>query len=278
MLFSTAGTAGKARLTIAPDGPPGEGSGLQEHIRGETGGRRGPAGRHRAASGGPRRGSGRGRRQGEPERQAVSPTACRSGPPGPGLPIKKERLVLQQTSNYQLSQWDAEDRILREDFNGDNSKLDEALKSQAEALAAETAAREAGDAAMAEQVGLHTIKTVTQTGNDMAMMVDLSDIDWSQWKAVHIFMELQGTGYFRPNFSSASATSETFAVPGKKCLTLLTMHGGVECVSGILCGYNKPIILGPCITYQNLTYVVLRCSDDNYNIYQGSKVTVKGER
>lgn len=135
MLFSTAGTAGKARLTIAPDGPPGEGSGLQEHIRGETGGRRGPAGRHRAASGGPRRGSGRGRRQGEPEWQAVSPTACRSGPPGPGLPMKKERLVLQQTSNYQLSQWDAEDRIQREDFNSDNAKVDAALKAQAETVA-----------------------------------------------------------------------------------------------------------------------------------------------
>lgn len=142
MLFSTAGTAGKARLTIAPDGPPGEGSGLQEHIRGETGGRRGPAGRHRAASGGPRRGSGRGRRQGEPERQAVSPTACRSGPPGPGLPIKKERLVLQQTSNYQLSQWDAEDRIQRADFNSDNAKVDTALveaKTERDALTAAVA-------------------------------------------------------------------------------------------------------------------------------------------
>lgn len=134
MLFSTVSTAGKARLTIAPDGPPGEGSGLQEHICGETGGRRGPAGKHRAASGGPRRGSGRGRRQGEPEWQAVSPTACRSGPPGPGLPIKKERLVLQQTSNYQLSQWDAEDRIQREDFNSDNAKVDAALAALSDTL------------------------------------------------------------------------------------------------------------------------------------------------
>lgn len=185
---------------------------------------------------------------------------------------------MNQTENYGMNQWELTDRIRMEDFNGDNAKIDAALKSQAEALAAETAAREAADTALAEQVGLHTIKTVTQPGNDMAMMVDLSDIDWSQWKAVHIFMELQGTGYFHPNFSGASATSETFAVPGKKCLTLLNMHGGVECVSGILCGYNKPIILGPCITYQNLTYVVLRCSEDNYSIYQGSKVTIKGEK
>lgn len=163
MLFSTAGTAGKARLTIAPDGPPGEGRGLQEHIRGETGGRRGPAGRHRAASGGPRRGSGRGRRQGKPEWQAVSPTACRSGPPGPGLPIKKERLVLQQTSNYQLSQWDAEDRIQREDFNSDNAKVDAALKSQMDALAAEQTAREAL-AAVVAKCGNCQIYTTSYTG------------------------------------------------------------------------------------------------------------------
>ena len=43
---------------------------------------------------------------------------------------------MNQTSNYQLNQWDAEDRILREDFNRDNEKIDAAL-------AAEAAAREA---------------------------------------------------------------------------------------------------------------------------------------
>ena len=34
---------------------------------------------------------------------------------------------MKQTSNYQLNQWDPEDRILREDFNADNSKIDAAL-------------------------------------------------------------------------------------------------------------------------------------------------------
>ena len=34
---------------------------------------------------------------------------------------------MRQTANYQLSQWDAEDRILREDFNRDNEKIDEAV-------------------------------------------------------------------------------------------------------------------------------------------------------
>ena len=34
---------------------------------------------------------------------------------------------MNQTNNYQLSQWDPEDRILRTDFNSDNAKIDEAL-------------------------------------------------------------------------------------------------------------------------------------------------------
>lgn len=229
MLFSTAGTAGKARLTIAPDGPPGEGSGLQEHIRGETGGRRGPAGRHRAASGGPRRGSGRGRRQGEPEWQAVSPTACRSGPPGPGLPIKKERLVLQQTSNYQLSQWDAEDRILREDFNGDNSKLDEALKSQAEALAAETAARKAADCYV-------KLMDLTLTENTQKWDIDMSGIDLTQYQKLVIYPRLSSNSY-QPVYLHINGKTSGYYGPGNDtscCGSICTMND------------DNPVIFGMC--------------------------------
>lgn len=43
---------------------------------------------------------------------------------------------MNQTTNYQLSQWDGEDRILREDFNADNVKIDAALKAEAAARAA----------------------------------------------------------------------------------------------------------------------------------------------
>ena len=41
-----------------------------------------------------------------------------------------------QTPNYQLSQWSGDDRILMEDFNADNAKIDAALKANADALAA----------------------------------------------------------------------------------------------------------------------------------------------
>ena len=35
---------------------------------------------------------------------------------------------MTKTQHYQLNQWDAGDRVLREDFNADNAKIDEALK------------------------------------------------------------------------------------------------------------------------------------------------------
>ena len=34
---------------------------------------------------------------------------------------------MNQTTNYQLNQWDPDDKVLRTDFNADNAKLDAAL-------------------------------------------------------------------------------------------------------------------------------------------------------
>ena len=47
---------------------------------------------------------------------------------------------MNHTTNYQLSQWESTDRILMSDFNGDNAKIDAALKEHDDELAALTAA------------------------------------------------------------------------------------------------------------------------------------------
>ena len=36
---------------------------------------------------------------------------------------------MTKTTNYQLNQWDATDRVLRTDFNSDNQKIEEALEA-----------------------------------------------------------------------------------------------------------------------------------------------------
>ena len=42
---------------------------------------------------------------------------------------------MEQTANYGLNQWDAGDRIMREDFNADNAKVDQALGALAATVA-----------------------------------------------------------------------------------------------------------------------------------------------
>ena len=39
---------------------------------------------------------------------------------------------MRKTANYQLNQWDPEDRILREEFNGDNERIDAAIRGVAD--------------------------------------------------------------------------------------------------------------------------------------------------
>ena len=47
---------------------------------------------------------------------------------------------MHTTTNYQLCQWEGTDRILMENFNGDNQKVDAALKANADAAASAAAA------------------------------------------------------------------------------------------------------------------------------------------
>ena len=60
---------------------------------------------------------------------------------------------MNKTANFQLTQWEKTDRIMMEDFNRDNAAIDAALKSNADKVAAETAAREAGISALQTALG-----------------------------------------------------------------------------------------------------------------------------
>ena len=72
-----------------------------------------------------------------PEALAVCP---------PGGDPRERGMFLNQTANYGLTQWEATDRILMEDFNSDNTKTDAALKENADNIAAlETAVAEKGN-------------------------------------------------------------------------------------------------------------------------------------
>ena len=82
---------------------------------------------------------------------------------------------MTKTTNYQLNQWDATDRVLRTDFNSDNQKIDAAI--------AEVRAE--------NPLAVLRVLTATQTANQT---LDLSWADWEAYREIHIYFDL--------NFSS----------------------------------------------------------------------------
>ena len=75
---------------------------------------------------------------------------------------------MTKTTNYQLPKWEKTDRIQMSDFNDMTATLDAALKANADAIAAEAIAREAGDAALQSAVsacGDCFVEAKTYTGN-----------------------------------------------------------------------------------------------------------------
>ena len=78
--------------------------------------------------------------------------------------IKEEtHMPSNYTPNYRLNQWARPDKVLMEDFNADNAKIDGAIKAQADGLAAEVSARTAL-AALTAKKGNCRIETRSYTG------------------------------------------------------------------------------------------------------------------
>ena len=93
---------------------------------------------------------------------------------------------MNQTTNYQLSQWEATDRILMSDFNSDNAKIDGALKVQADAIAElETSVAAKADASTLPYVKL--AETVAETAHSQLTM-SLNGITLTDYASVHLYL------------------------------------------------------------------------------------------
>ena len=112
---------------------------------------------------------------------------------------------MEQTSNYQLNQWDKTDRIQMEDFNADNAKI---------------------DAALAEVRGANQyvkIKEMTVSSAASQVNFDVSDVDFTQYWTIELFCDAANPLY-----------SISMRVNG---FTSGYYYGGA---SGIGSGYDSP--------------------------------------
>jgi hypothetical protein len=92
---------------------------------------------------------------------------------------------MKKTTNYQLNQWDETDRILREDFNADNAKI---------------------DAAIAEASPLTKILDVTISQAAQQIDLDVSEIHFENYYELILYAEV--TQYVDMRLNNCNGSSD----------------------------------------------------------------------
>lgn len=110
---------------------------------------------------------------------------------------------MNHTQTYQLNQWDPDDRILREDFNADNQKLESALgiKLQHE-----------------------TIREVVTEELAKEIAIDISDISFGDWKYIIACVNPPSHGTSSWAYSSSA---DTFSNSTCKVLGISSSYSGL---------------------------------------------------
>ena len=186
---------------------------------------------------------------------------------------------MTKTTYYQLNQWDATDRVLRTDFNGDNAKIDAALHDLA------------GRGAVTQLKTFTTTAAVTGTAN---FSMDVRDIDWGAWQSVYVDMTLKGSGYMLlyPNGNKDAAYSSGY-VTSSSYDSLAGMIGcgadgpgtmraefQIFCQGGktlqVVCPFEKIVGRSTTVTYDDLETLHLTPYHESYTMAAGSVVSFWG--
>ena len=102
---------------------------------------------------------------------------------------------MNRTTNYKLCQWERSDKVLMEDFNADNAKLDAAIKGQANALEAERAARISAVQAARDACPLVVLRSVTLTASAPRYDLSLTGFNWDDYGEITIYTKIKGASY-----------------------------------------------------------------------------------
>ena len=162
---------------------------------------------------------------------------------------------MNKTANFQLNQWEKTDRVMMEDFNADNAKLDAALFSKL------------------GRAELITTITTDGTGRTTAT-IPLAGIDWDKWQAVFFVNTLYTDTTKTLRFSAysndhgvesrCSDTSEpsclAFTTAGPFMLAFFPLNDGSRPVRALYWGGHAGMGTANC-TYNELTHLHASYSD-----------------
>ncbi|MCI8914315.1 MAG: hypothetical protein HFF55_08110 [Lawsonibacter sp.] len=149
---------------------------------------------------------------------------------------------MDKTSNYNLNQWSKDDRVLMEDFNADNAKLDAAIDQVdgrvdglAESKADKTAvtALQGRMTAAEAKAGARLIQRGTPLGAESGVYtVSFAGVDWSQWKTIYLLLTIKAN---TSNISIGrnSVQHQAKAYPGKKLLIFYPFFDGDTSAVGV---------------------------------------------
>ena len=172
---------------------------------------------------------------------------------------------MNKTANFQLTQWEKTDRIMMEDFNRDNAAIDAALKSNADGVAAETAARKAADTELGKRVGLQLIQTVNGTTGESC---DFSvNIDWNQWAEVIFVVKPKFSAktsydifFYKEDSTGALTTTLANSISGNCSFITYPLFDKTTSLNGFFLDGSRFQNYGN--TFQNLGYLSLSPNSD----------------
>jgi len=185
----------------------------------------------------------------------------------PPFPAKGERRLFMPsnyTSNYNLNQWEPDDRVLRTDFNADNAKIDAALAKKAEA-----------------KVSLYSSLHSDPTNGISIAFSGKAAINWDDWEYVVLWAELEmplrdGEDTLRavtlPNLKGLLTIK-----PSPFFMVFLPRHDGTRKLSGFVVGEGATYFSSD-ISYNELTQLDFLQSGDMSHKLQNIHVIISGEK
>lgn len=171
---------------------------------------------------------------------------------------------MNYTGNYQLNQWEKTDRVLMDDFNADNAKLDAALKANADAVTA-----------LANRSRFTKLREVNITVETTPLEISVADIDWSQWDKVHVDAVIIQNSSTNLSYNDNSSQNIYGSMPYMGSIThqpRITFSVGYDSQRVIAVACGESLHVGS-TNYQNLTKLLFLGG-----IKPGSSFTVWGEK